>query len=266
MSPVTPASRPAGRPRASSRAMLEEAAGELFLERGYAATSVADITARAGVSRNTFFNYFGAKSDLLWSTFDATVAGLGDALADPRHDDGTPRGTARAALTEVAAALQPDNVSLAFTHADTMGLSEELRRAAELLGEPHGVGMGEGEGDVVRLERRSDLCQGGARCPSRGAVVVARVREGVPQPGDRRVEGRPQQVALGAEVVEEGVAADARAGCDVRHGGGRVAALEEQLTGRFFQHRAGRGARTARWAGGGSDGAHGVIVAIGPAT
>lgn len=110
--------------------MLEEAAGELFLERGYAATSVADITARAGVSRNTFFNYFGAKSDLLWSTFDATVAGLGDALADPLHDDGTPRGTARAALTEVAAALQPDNVSLAFTHADTMGLSDELRRAA----------------------------------------------------------------------------------------------------------------------------------------
>lgn len=132
MSPVTPATRPAGRPRASSRAMLEEAAGELFLERGYSATSVADITARAGVSRNTFFNYFGAKSDLLWSTFDATVAGLGEALADPRLDDGTPRGTARAALMEVAGALRPDNVSLAFTHADTMGLADELRRAAAL--------------------------------------------------------------------------------------------------------------------------------------
>ena len=95
--------------------MLEEAAGELFLERGYAATSVADITARAGVSRNTFFNYFGAKSDLLWSTFDATVATLGESLTDPRHDDGTVRGTARAALMEVAGALRPDNVSLAFT-------------------------------------------------------------------------------------------------------------------------------------------------------
>lgn len=130
MSPVTPSARAAGRPRASSRAMLEEAAGELFFERGYAATSVADITARAGVSRNTFFNYFGAKSDLLWSTFDATVATLGESLADPRHDDGTVRGTARAALMEVAGSLRPDNVSLAFTHADTMGLADELRRSA----------------------------------------------------------------------------------------------------------------------------------------
>lgn len=111
--------------------MLEEAAGELFLERGYAATSVADITARAGVSRTTFFNYFGAKSDLLWSAFDAGVAGLEEALAGA--DPGSAVGaTVRAALRGVAADLPPGNVALAFINAEPMGLTDELRRAAAL--------------------------------------------------------------------------------------------------------------------------------------
>ena len=126
--------------------MLEEAAAELFLERGYAATSVADITARAGVSRNTFFNYFSAKSDLLWSTFDAAVAGLAaglaDAAPDPSADDADADdadaddadagvgATVRSALRAVARDLAPGNVALAFMQAEPMGLTDELRRAA----------------------------------------------------------------------------------------------------------------------------------------
>ncbi len=66
---MTPEPR-SGRPRASSREVLSEAACELFLEQGYDATSVSDITRRAGVSRSSFFNYFSAKSDVLWSGYD----------------------------------------------------------------------------------------------------------------------------------------------------------------------------------------------------
>ncbi len=68
--------------------MLSEAACELFLEQGYDATSVSDITRRAGVSRSSFFNYFSAKSDVLWSGFDARV----DAAVADLRDGGTPRG------------------------------------------------------------------------------------------------------------------------------------------------------------------------------
>ncbi|WP_083941886.1 TetR/AcrR family transcriptional regulator [Sanguibacter suarezii] len=128
-----PPQRSAGRPRASSREILEEAAGELFLERGYAATSVADITARAGVSRNTFFNYFGAKSDLLWSTFDAAVSSLPDALISAEAGETREQGVGaavRAALRHVARDLAPGNVALAFMQAEPMGLTDELRRAA----------------------------------------------------------------------------------------------------------------------------------------
>lgn len=85
-----------GRPRASSRRTLEDAASELFLEQGYAGTTIDQIAQRAGVGRNTFFNYFSAKSDLLWLDVDETIAGLGEILA------ATPRELAPSAALEHA--------------------------------------------------------------------------------------------------------------------------------------------------------------------
>ncbi|MBD3778135.1 MAG: TetR family transcriptional regulator [Micrococcales bacterium] len=131
-SPAPPEPSPprrSGRPPAASRAMLEEAAGELFLERGYAATSVADITRRAGVSRSTFFNYFPGKADLLWAAFDERADRLRTTLAGA--DPAAPPGTVlAAALHELAADLPAEHVALAFTQADAMGLGEDLRLAA----------------------------------------------------------------------------------------------------------------------------------------
>lgn len=109
--------------------MLEEAAGELFLERGYVTTSVADITQRAGVSRSTFFNYFTAKSDLLWAAFDERVASLREALP-ASADEASPGDVVAAALRALAADLPAEHVALAFTQADTMGLGDDLRLAA----------------------------------------------------------------------------------------------------------------------------------------
>ncbi|WP_454295498.1 TetR/AcrR family transcriptional regulator [Salana multivorans] len=124
--------RRAGRPRAASREILEEAACELFLERGYDATSVADITSRAGVSRSTFFNYVESKSDLLWARFDDAVEQLRATLA--RRRETGPGGDhaeeeVRGALAALAADLPAENVALAYTQAGAMGLGEELRIA-----------------------------------------------------------------------------------------------------------------------------------------
>src|SRR5690625_2167342 len=123
-----------GRPRASSWAVLEEAAGELFLEQGYARTSIADITRRAGVSRNTFFNYFTAKADLLWSAFDATFADLPDALMRHRHEGVD--ACVRTALAELAAVLPLENVALAYGQAEPMRSEEhtsELQSRGHLV-------------------------------------------------------------------------------------------------------------------------------------
>src|SRR6218665_1053601 len=116
----------AGRPKVSSRETLAEAACELFLERGYDATSVADITQRAGVSRSSFFNYFASKSDVLWSGLDARIAAAADALAalDPRSDG----ESVRAILREIVRDFAPDPLALALRNRAAMGLDDEIVR------------------------------------------------------------------------------------------------------------------------------------------
>lgn len=116
----------AGRPKASSRETLAEAACELFLERGYDATSVADITQRAGVSRSSFFNYFASKSDVLWSGLDARIAQASEALAALDRDGDADR--VRGILREIVRDFAPDPLALALRNRSAMGLDDELVR------------------------------------------------------------------------------------------------------------------------------------------
>ncbi len=59
--PLTPARR---RRKDARPAELVEAAIDLFVERGYAATRLDDVAARAGVSKGTLYLYFSSKEDL----------------------------------------------------------------------------------------------------------------------------------------------------------------------------------------------------------
>ncbi len=119
-----------GRPKASSRETLAEAACELFLEQGFEATSIADITTRAGVSRSSFFNYFASKSDILWAGLDERLGVLDERLAS---DDGTDAAHGvRAAVLAVAADFAPDSLALAVVNSTAMGLDTELEREASI--------------------------------------------------------------------------------------------------------------------------------------
>lgn len=131
--------RSVGRPRRSSREMLEDAAAELFLEQGYPGTSIEHITQRAGVSRNTFFNYFSAKADLLWVDLDATLAAIVPAIADAsalaEADPAlSPRvralGDLRVALVAVARAHPASRVPWAFSQSELMGTRADLESSA----------------------------------------------------------------------------------------------------------------------------------------
>ncbi|RLK49354.1 TetR family transcriptional regulator [Microbacterium telephonicum] len=130
---TTPPVRPgAGRPRASSRETLAEAASELFLERGFAATSVADITTRAGVSRSSFFNYFASKSDILWAGLDERIEALVVALdaAPVEGGDAAVAARIRDVVAGVGADFAPDPLALGIVHATAMGIVDELEREA----------------------------------------------------------------------------------------------------------------------------------------
>src|SRR2546426_835383 len=56
--------------RDSRRAQLLEAALSLFSEKGYYATSIADIIERAQVARGTFYNYFDGKRQIFNQLLD----------------------------------------------------------------------------------------------------------------------------------------------------------------------------------------------------
>ncbi|MGI5241945.1 TetR/AcrR family transcriptional regulator [Dactylosporangium sp. CA-139066] len=58
-----------------TRQAIVATAGALFVERGYAATSLADIATAAGVARPTVFAAFGSKGALLGQVLDQGLAG-----------------------------------------------------------------------------------------------------------------------------------------------------------------------------------------------
>ena len=118
-----------GRPRSSSRAMLAEAAAELFLEQTSGGTTVDDIARRAGVSRATFFNYVGSKSDLLWLEVDEALAAF-DATAASVSRDLAPMEAVLEAMTRLADGFGPGRLPLAVTQVDLMGTDAELQASA----------------------------------------------------------------------------------------------------------------------------------------
>jgi AcrR family transcriptional regulator len=72
------------RSKARRRAAIIRAAYELFADRGYDATTIADIAEAAEVSPRTVAMYFPAKQDIALSRFSDGVASLTDAIRDRR--------------------------------------------------------------------------------------------------------------------------------------------------------------------------------------
>src|SRR2546429_4689207 len=72
----------------NARGRLEQAAMELYGERGFDETTVAEIAARAGLTERTFFRHFADKREVLFGGGDelrellvSTVAGAADSAA-----------------------------------------------------------------------------------------------------------------------------------------------------------------------------------------
>ena len=71
-----------------AKGRLQRAAMTLFLERGYADVTVADIAERAGLTKRSFFNHFVDKREVLFADADAFLRALTEPLAalDPATD------------------------------------------------------------------------------------------------------------------------------------------------------------------------------------
>ncbi|HEX6390390.1 MAG TPA: TetR family transcriptional regulator [Solirubrobacteraceae bacterium] len=93
------------RKKRKTRVEIVAAAAALFRERGFAATTIDDIAARADCSRRTVFRYFAAKEDVAYGDAIERLEAFRQTL---EHDDGSdPDAIAvvRRALTDQALAF-----------------------------------------------------------------------------------------------------------------------------------------------------------------
>jgi AcrR family transcriptional regulator len=100
------------RKRRQTRERITAAGIRLFLERGYAATTVDDIAAAADISKRSFFDYFATKDDVVFerhAEFDrAFIAAVAARPAEER-----PLAVVEHALaSSLAAAATPENFAI----------------------------------------------------------------------------------------------------------------------------------------------------------
>lgn len=97
------------RKRRETLARITASGVRLFLDKGYEATTVDDISREAGISRRTFFHYFESKDDILLSL----QSGVGEMLAAAVRsgpDGQRPLQAIRAALLRVCAPIPADEM------------------------------------------------------------------------------------------------------------------------------------------------------------
>jgi AcrR family transcriptional regulator len=118
---------------------IAEVGIELFVAKGYEATTLDEIAAAAGISRRTFFYYFKSKEDILL----AHLEGYADALrasVQKNASAGAPFDVVRSALLELSARFQSDRTiavarlvkeskSLRRTQGNYLQLEEVLHEA-----------------------------------------------------------------------------------------------------------------------------------------
>lgn len=114
-----------------SGARLATAALDLFLERGYEQTTVAEIAARAGLTERTFYRYFADKREVLFggrpTLEDQIVEGMADGPASA-----APLDTIAASFERVATGFFADRAKFATKRQAVIDANPELQER-ELL-------------------------------------------------------------------------------------------------------------------------------------
>ncbi len=101
-----------GRWEPGARERLVVAAVDLFTEQGYDATTVAQITERAGVTKSTFFRHFPDKRELLVAGQETLSRLLTEGIAEA-PGRATPLEAVAAGLERASSAMGPVNRELA---------------------------------------------------------------------------------------------------------------------------------------------------------
>ena len=135
------------RKKQRTRELISSTALALFSERGYHATTVADVAAAADVSERTVFGYFATKEDLLFADHLALAQDLARALAE--RGNASALDTLRAFVVEnVGRFDRQARIRWEVVSHDELLLSHQRMRQAA-FGEPIARAIAEELGEAV---------------------------------------------------------------------------------------------------------------------
>ncbi|MBX4862585.1 TetR family transcriptional regulator [Rhizobium bangladeshense] len=100
------------RKRRETRERIEQAAMSLFLQRGFEATTIEDITEAADVSKRSFFDYFPSKEEVVFAWQDAFADRLMAAIAARPADESSVTAVEAAITATVIAAVDEPGLAL----------------------------------------------------------------------------------------------------------------------------------------------------------
>jgi len=115
-----------GRWEPNARGRLERAAMELYHQRGFESTTVAEIAERAGLTERTFFRYFADKREVLFAGASVLQEILVSKVADAPASL-PPIDAVAAALAEVATVLFEERREFARQRQAIIAANSELQ-------------------------------------------------------------------------------------------------------------------------------------------
>ncbi len=132
------------------RARLLRAAMEVVGELGYGGMSVARVTARAGVSRRTFYDLFDDREDCFLAVFEAAVTRASVLAREAVTEEDSWRGRVRAGLCALLAFFDDEPLLGSLLVVDALGAGPHVleRRARVLEALIAGVDEGRAEAPV----------------------------------------------------------------------------------------------------------------------
>jgi AcrR family transcriptional regulator len=163
-------------PNASGR--LREAALELYVERGYEQTTVAEIAARAGLTARTFFRHYADKREVLFAGSTA----LRDQLVSAA--DGAPESASPMEAVSVALAAAAEVVG---GHREFARRRQSVIAAHAELQERELIKMASLSAALADALRRRGVTDPNARLAAEAGIAVFRVafERWVGEPEDR---------------------------------------------------------------------------------
>lgn len=155
-----------GRWEPDGRRRLQQAALELYAERGFERTTAAEIAARAGLTERTFFRHFGDKREVLFGNEAALQELLATTVAEASAEL-SPLAAIAAGLDAVAGRLQPRREELRSREAIVVA-HPELRERELIKLASWSLALADALG-------RRGIAQPAARLSAEVAIAVLRV-------------------------------------------------------------------------------------------